>query len=130
MRTADQPIRISLFAPRGRMGQAIAAAVGENPGFAIDHDRGDVLLDFSTPNALHASLDRAISGGIPILIGTTGLGPDADRLIAEFPPSAQLARVGVITGEPGLRLRDADGRVVPINPGGFDHLRRGQPGSG
>ena len=83
MRTADQPIRISLFAPRGRMGQAIAAAVGENPGFAIDQDHGDVLLDFSTPNALHASLDRAISGGIPILIGTTGLGPDADRLIAE-----------------------------------------------
>lgn len=73
MRTADQPIRISLFAPNGRMGQAIAAAAAEDPGFAIDQDRGDVLVDFSAPGALQASLDRAISAGIPILIGTTGL---------------------------------------------------------
>lgn len=73
MRTADQPIRISLFAPNGRMGQAIAAAVAEDPGFAIDQDHGDVLVDFSAPDALQASLDRAVSAGVPILIGTTGL---------------------------------------------------------
>ena len=73
MRTADQPIRISLFAPDGRMGQAIAAAVAENPAFEIDKDHGDVLVDFSAPAALQASLDRAIPAGIPILVGTTGL---------------------------------------------------------
>ena len=55
------------------MGQAIAAAVAEDPGFAIDQDHGDVLVDFSAPDALHASLDRAVSAGIPILVGTTGL---------------------------------------------------------
>jgi 4-hydroxy-tetrahydrodipicolinate reductase len=70
---ADQVIRISLFAPNGRMGQAIAAAVGEDPGFVIDRDHGDVLVDFSAPGALEASLDRALSARIPILIGTTGL---------------------------------------------------------
>ena len=32
---------------------------------------GDVLIDFSAPDGLEASLDRAISAGIPILIGTT-----------------------------------------------------------
>src|SRR3954454_2247591 len=73
MRTADQPIRISLVAPNGRMGQAIAAAAAEDPGFAIDQDHADVLVDFSAPAALQASLDRAISAGVPILIGTTGL---------------------------------------------------------
>jgi 4-hydroxy-tetrahydrodipicolinate reductase len=73
MRTADQPIRISLFAPNGRMGKAIAAAVAENPEFAIDQDHGDVLVDFSTPAALQQSLDRAVSAAVPILIGTTGL---------------------------------------------------------
>ena len=83
MRTADQPIRISLFAPNGRMGVAIAAAVSEDAGFAIDQDHGDVLVDFSAPDALPSSLDRAISAGIPILIGTTGLAADADGLIAE-----------------------------------------------
>src|SRR5687767_12181858 len=73
MRTADQPIRISLFAPNGRMGQAIAAAVEEDPDFVIDQDHADVLVDFSAPDALQASLDRAVSAGVPILIGTTGL---------------------------------------------------------
>src|ERR1051326_5706842 len=82
MRTVDQPIRISLFAPNGRMGQAIAAAVADNPGFAIDPDHGDVIVDFSAPAALQTSLDRAVSAGVPILIGTTGLDDLADQRIA------------------------------------------------
>ena len=83
MRTADQPIRISLFAPNGRMGKAIAMAVADDPNFAIDHEHGDVLVDFSAPDALQASLDRAISAGVPILIGTTGLDDNAGGRIAE-----------------------------------------------
>ena len=83
MRTDEQPIRISLFAPEGRMSKAIAVAVADDPGFAIDQDHGDVLIDFSAPAALQASLDRAVSAGVPILIGTTGLDDLADRRIAE-----------------------------------------------
>lgn len=82
MRTVDQPIRISLFAPNGRMGKAIAAAVADDPGFALDEDHGDVLVDFSAPGAVEASLDRALSGGIPLLVGTTGLDQAADQRIA------------------------------------------------
>jgi 4-hydroxy-tetrahydrodipicolinate reductase len=83
MSNSDQPIRISLFAPEGRMGKAIAKAVSENPAFAIDRDRTDVLIDFSAPDALGDSLNRAISGGIPILVGTTGLQPDHHAAIEE-----------------------------------------------
>ena len=83
MRTADQPIRISLFAPNGRMGRAIAAAVAEGPGFALDQDHADVLVDFSAPAALPASLDRAVSAGIPVLVGTTGLDETADARLSE-----------------------------------------------
>ena len=83
MRTADQPIRISLFAPNGRMGKAIAAAVEESQSFAIDQDHGDVLVDFSAASGLPASLDRAVSAGIPILVGTTGLDETADSRLAE-----------------------------------------------
>jgi 4-hydroxy-tetrahydrodipicolinate reductase len=79
MRTADQPIRISLIAPDGRMGKAIAAAVAEDSRFAIDQDHGDVLVDFSAPAALETSLERAMSAGVPILIGTTGLDEAADK---------------------------------------------------
>jgi 4-hydroxy-tetrahydrodipicolinate reductase len=82
MRTDEQPIRINLFAPNGRMGRAIAAAAAEDLGFEIDEDHGDVLVDFSAPSALQASLDRAIAARIPILIGTTGLDDFASRRIA------------------------------------------------
>ena len=81
MRTDEQPIRISLFAPNGRMGRAIAAAVAEDPGCEIDGDHGDVIVDFSAPSALQASLDRAIAAAVPILVGTTGLDDFASRRI-------------------------------------------------
>jgi 4-hydroxy-tetrahydrodipicolinate reductase len=56
--------------------------VAEDPTFALDPDHGDVLVDFSAPAALQASLDRAVSAGVPILIGTTGLDDLADQRIA------------------------------------------------
>jgi 4-hydroxy-tetrahydrodipicolinate reductase len=77
------PVRISLFAPNGRMGKAIAAAIAERDGFELAGEDGDVLVDFSAPGALKASLDKAVEAEIPILLGTTGLGADADALIAD-----------------------------------------------
>jgi 4-hydroxy-tetrahydrodipicolinate reductase len=83
MRTAGQTIRISLIAPNGRMGKAIASAAAEDGRFAIDQDHGDVLVDFSAPVALDASLERAVSTATPILIGTTGLDDGSgDRIAA------------------------------------------------
>ena len=82
MRTDRQPIRLTLFAPDGRMGRAIAEAVAADSGFAIDPDHGDVLVDFWAPGALGKSLDRATAAGIPILVGTTGLDDLAERRIA------------------------------------------------
>ena len=83
MRDPDQPIRISLFAPDGRMGKAIAAAVSDDPGFAIDAEHGDVLVDFSSPDGLESSLERAVSANIPVLVGTTGLKDEHQRAMEE-----------------------------------------------
>jgi len=85
-------IGISLFAPNGRMGQAIAAAVAETDGFEIAEGDGDVLVDFSAPDALEASLGRAVSAKIPILVGTTGLTAEADRKIEEASKSVAVLR--------------------------------------
>ncbi|MEO6153512.1 MAG: 4-hydroxy-tetrahydrodipicolinate reductase [Croceibacterium sp.] len=77
--------RIGIIGSDGRMGQALAAAIeaaghelaggvdkgGDPAGLA---DRSDALLDFSAPGALEANLHAAIGAGVPILIGTTGLG--------------------------------------------------------
>ena len=83
MRTDQQPIRIALFAPGGRMGKAIEAAIADDPGFELDNEHGDVLIDFSAADALRASLDRAISAAVPLLIGTTGLIEEHGALIAD-----------------------------------------------
>ncbi|HEV2595078.1 MAG TPA: 4-hydroxy-tetrahydrodipicolinate reductase [Sphingomicrobium sp.] len=82
MSSADQPIRIILIAPNGRMGKAIAAAAADDPTFQIDQNEGDVLIDFSAPAALEASLEKAVSLKLPILVGTTGLDNNAEERIA------------------------------------------------
>ena len=42
-----------------------------------------MLIDFSAPAALEASLERAVSTGTPILVGTTGLQPEHHAMIGE-----------------------------------------------
>jgi 4-hydroxy-tetrahydrodipicolinate reductase len=74
------------------MGQAIAAAVSEDHTFTLDDDHADVILDFSTPTALAASLERATRAGVPILVGTTGLDDLASRRIDEAARSLAVLR--------------------------------------
>ncbi|HUG46059.1 MAG TPA: 4-hydroxy-tetrahydrodipicolinate reductase [Sphingomicrobium sp.] len=83
MSAEQRPIRINLFAPAGRMGQAIAAAAKQTQGFEINQDKGDVLVDFSSPDGLSKSIGKAVEMAIPLLIGTTGLDDSAGRKIAE-----------------------------------------------
>ena len=64
------------------MGRAIAQAAAEDGAVEIVDD-GEVLVDFSAPQALAASLARAVVEGTPLLIGTTGLDESADAEIAE-----------------------------------------------
>ena len=75
---------IGIIGSEGRMGQAIAALLAEgNHALAGGSDQGgdpasladrsDVLVDFSSPQALEANLHAAIGAGIPIVVGTTGL---------------------------------------------------------
>ncbi len=78
-------VKIGIIGSAGRMGQAIAAAIPQAPNLilagAIDvggdplalAQASDVLIDFSSPKALDASLGVATSARIPLIIGTTGL---------------------------------------------------------
>jgi len=76
--------RIGIIGSEGRMGHALARAIGEaGHELAGGVDQGgntaglaeasDVLVDFTAPAALETNLHAAIGAGIPILIGTTGL---------------------------------------------------------
>ena len=79
--------RVGIIGSAGRMGQAIAALLPANEvevAGGIDSggdlaslaSNSDVLVDFSAPAALAANLDAATDAGIPILVGTTGLGEE------------------------------------------------------
>ncbi len=87
--------RLGIFGANGRMGRAIAAVAREATAPTRGCDRtgadfadpealartSDVLVDFSVPNALPASLRAARCAGVPILVGTTGLAPEHYRMI-------------------------------------------------
>ena len=76
--------KIGIIGSKGRMGQAISAAV-QDAGLTLSGgaDQGediaslvtasDVLIDFSAPAALEANLNACVAAGKPIVIGTTGL---------------------------------------------------------
>ena len=76
--------RIGIIGSEGRMGQALAEAItaaGLELAGGVDQggdvvalaEQSDVLVDFSSPDALEANLDIAVEAATPILVGTTGL---------------------------------------------------------
>ncbi|UIP06823.1 4-hydroxy-tetrahydrodipicolinate reductase [Erythrobacter sp. SDW2] len=77
--------RIGIIGSAGRMGQAIAevlrtgehtVAGGVDAGDNVANlaEQSDALVDFSSPAALEGNLHAALGAGIPLVIGTTGLG--------------------------------------------------------
>lgn len=76
--------RIGIIGSEGRMGHALVqaiAAAGHVLAGGIDQGgdpaalaaASEVLVDFSSPAALEATLDAALAAGVPIVVGTTGL---------------------------------------------------------
>jgi 4-hydroxy-tetrahydrodipicolinate reductase len=77
-------VRIGIIGSEGRMGKALAAAIGDADetlagGIDMGGDplglarKSEVLVDFSSPQALEANLEAAAEAGVPIVVGTTGL---------------------------------------------------------
>ncbi|MCJ7421975.1 4-hydroxy-tetrahydrodipicolinate reductase [Sphingomicrobium astaxanthinifaciens] len=75
-------MKIALIAPDGRMGRAITESAAA-AGIEIVDTGADVLVDFSAPQALRGSIDRALSENVPLLVGTTGLDEGHDQLLAD-----------------------------------------------
>ncbi|MGO9470131.1 MAG: thiamine-phosphate kinase [Isosphaeraceae bacterium] len=69
------------------------------------------------------ALDHALNDGEDFELCLVISAEDATRVLAAPPAGTRIYPIGSITDAPGLRLRFPDGRVVPVQPGGFDHLR-------
>ncbi len=103
---------IGIIGSAGRMGQALAEAIGmaghalaggvDQGGDVMALARGaQVLVDFSSPDALEGNLDAALAAGVPMLIGTTGLGERHHWLIDQA-----AARIAVLqTGNTSLGVQ-------------------------
>ena len=75
-------MKIALVAPHGRMGRAIAEAA-RGSDISIVETGADVLVDFSAPDALRGSIDRALSEKTALLVGTTGLDEGHEELLGD-----------------------------------------------
>ena len=93
---------ISIFGAGGRMGQAIAEAAALRDDVRISGHDSDVFVDFSAPEAVADHLAQARGAGKPILIGTTGLAPEHDRLIDEA--AAEIALIQAANTSLGVNL--------------------------
>ena len=120
--------RIGIIGSAGRMGRAIAEILDTGAGAALagGADEGedvaalagaaDVLVDFSAPAALEANLAAAAAAGIPIVVGTTGLGDGHERLIdaaAERIAVLQSANMSLGVNLLAYLVREAAARLGP-----------------
>jgi len=65
------------------LGQAVARDVRLGADVRAACAKADVALDFSSPASTLALLDAAEARGLPLVIGTTGLEPEAEARIAQ-----------------------------------------------
>lgn len=117
---------IGIIGSAGRMGQAIAreiAARGLVLAGGVDKGEGDltvlirssvVLIDFSSPHALAATLAACVAAGKPIVIGTTGLEEEHHGLIddaARFIPVLQTGNTSLGVNLLAALVEDAARRL-------------------
>jgi len=90
-----EPLRVSLVGASGRMGQAVQACARRHPqayvlvgmpGRGDDWSAAfgycDVVIDFSLPETTGALIDAAIATKKPLVVGTTGHDPSAQKRMA------------------------------------------------
>ncbi len=76
-------IRVGVVGALGRMGREVVRAVEASPDCALTAaidagddlaalDRCDVIVDFTTPDAVMSTLEHCIGAGIHCVVGTTG----------------------------------------------------------
>ncbi|MEO8724001.1 MAG: 4-hydroxy-tetrahydrodipicolinate reductase [Sphingobium sp.] len=99
-------VAIGIIGAAGRMGQAIAREIdarGRELAGGIDRGDGDlamlvqasdVLIDFSSPGALAATLNACVAAGKSIVIGTTGLEAEHHALIDAAAQSIPVLQTG------------------------------------
>jgi 4-hydroxy-tetrahydrodipicolinate reductase len=75
-------VKVALFGIGGKVGSVLQAAL-ESAGYEVVDGRldgpesSDVALDFTQPEAVASNVERCLSAGVPVVIGTTGFDSEA-----------------------------------------------------
>ena len=76
-------MRVLLLGAGGKVGSALAPRLAE-AGHEVtaagrdeswEPDGHDAAVDFTRPDAVRANVERCLGGGVPCVVGTSGLGP-------------------------------------------------------
>ena len=118
---------IGVIGSKGAMGEALRRVIeGSGHDYAGGADKGDdvgkladvsdVLIDFSAPAALEGNLHAAIGAGVPIVVGTTGLGESHHQAIdhaARAVPVLQTGNTSLGVTVLAHLVREAAGKLGP-----------------
>jgi 4-hydroxy-tetrahydrodipicolinate reductase len=100
-------VRVGVLGARGKMGSTVVDAVNNAPGMevvaaldlgdsleALVANKAEVVVDFTTPDAVMANLEFVISHGMHAVVGTTGFDDSRietlKRLLAKSPKAGLL----------------------------------------
>lgn len=135
-------IPIVLVGAAGRMGRAIREGLPAHPGLAIKAcvdraenpgeaagvwrttldsvvERGDVVIEFSSPAACREAAERCAATGAALVSGTTGLGPEEEAAVRAA--ATQVAVVRAANFSLGIAiLRRALSAALAALPAGWD----------
>jgi 4-hydroxy-tetrahydrodipicolinate reductase len=78
-------VNVLLYGAGGKVGRVLGLALGEaghevvnvTPGLAVDPQGHEIAIDFTRPDAARSNVERCLAAGVPCIVGTTGLGPEA-----------------------------------------------------
>jgi len=82
-------VKVSLLGAGGKVGSVLGPALERAGHELVELERAEVMVDFTTPEAVAANVERALGAGVPCVVGTTG---------------ADLTQLGDVARERGLAL--------------------------
>lgn len=99
-------IRIAITGANGRMGKALAAAIGatgdmtlagalkrgDDPAVVLKH--ADALIDFTAPESSLRFVQQAASANVPLVLGTTGLSGSDEAKIRDAAKHIAIVKSG------------------------------------
>jgi 4-hydroxy-tetrahydrodipicolinate reductase len=65
-------MKIILFGHRGKVGRVLAPALQEAGHDLVALDEAEVMVDFTTPQAVEGNVRAAVGRGVPCVVGTSG----------------------------------------------------------